>query len=386
MARDAWHAADIGRLDLAIKIIGRAVDLNPANPVLWHDQGVLLMQVHDEDKAASSFEAALQVAPDFADAYTGLAAVRVRQGRTEQAVVLQREAVRHAPSKRRHVEALAAYEALLAGGCGSGPRCAPETPVPATDDENEAIPADRWPDLAAHIEHLDWPEIGVHLTRRGAAHVPALLNPEQCSVVREMFDDDRRFVRTVTMNKSRFGRGVYRYFAAPIPSLVDALRQLFFPHLAHIANGWQCLLKQEERYPATWSAFHSLCAAEGQSTPSPLLLRYEVGGFNALHQDVRGEVFFPVQLVVVLSRRLESASNDTDAFTGGEFVFCDKPERKPSDRCAVPAGLGDAVLFCTRARLVCVGGAYGLKTVKHGLSRIESGTRYAIGIPFHDFR
>ena len=116
-----------------------------------------------------------------------------------------------------------------------------------------------------------------------------------------------------------------------------------------------------------------------------LARRYEAGGFNALHQDARGEVFFPVQLVVVLSSRGDSASDDDSAFTGGEFLFCDQPERKPSDRCAVPAGLGDAVLFCTRSRLVRIGGVYGLQPVKHGLNRIAAGTRYAIGIPFHDF-
>jgi hypothetical protein len=258
--------------------------------------------------------------------------------------------------------------------------------MPAADDQSNAVPTDLWPDLAARIDGLEWPELEGRLTLRGIAHVPELLTPDRCDTIRDMFDQDRLFAKTVMMNKNRFGKGVYRYFAAPVPSLVDALRQLFFPHVARIANHWQCLLKHGERYPVTWSGFYNLCVAAGQTTPSPLLLRYEAGGFNALHQDVRGEVFFPLQLVIVLSRRAESASEDANAFTGGEFLFCDQPERKVSDRRAVPAGLGDAVLFCTRARPACVGGAYGLKTVKHGLSRIETGTRYAIGIPFHDFR
>ena len=205
-------------------------------------------------------------------------------------------------------------------------------------------------------------------------------------MLRSMFDNDPLFAKTVTMNKDRFGQGVYRYFTAPVPPLVDAIRQLIYPQLAEIANRWQRLLDREEPYPATWTSFRHRCARAGQTTPSPLLLRYETGGFNALHQDVRGDVFFPLQLVVVLSPRAESDAHDAGAFTGGEFLLCAQPERKPSDRRLIPAGLGDAVLFCTRSRLIRVGGIYGLKPVKHGLNRIASGTRYAVGIPFHEFR
>jgi hypothetical protein len=291
--------------------------------------------------------------------------------------------VRHASQTARHQNTLAAYEALLAGGCGADESALSETPPPAAEDCNELARPDAWSDLAARIDRLDWTELDDRLTGRGLAHVRELLTSEQCETLRGMFEQDRLFAKTVTMNKNRFGKGIYRYFSAPIPPLVDVIRRLSYPHVATIANRWQRLLRCEEEFPTTWAEFRSRCAQAGQTTPSPLLLRYETGGFNALHQDVRGTVFFPVQLVVVLSPRAESASHD--AFTGGEFLFCDQPERKPSDRCAVPAGLGDAVLFCTRARLVAVGGVYGLKPVKHGLNRIASGTRYAIGIPFHEF-
>jgi hypothetical protein len=239
--------------------------------------------------------------------------------------------------------------------------------------------------LAVRIDRLNWPEIDDRLTGRGLARLPRLFSAEECETLRSMFEQELPFAKTVTMNKSRFGRGVYRYFAAPLPSLVDGIRRLFYPRLAEIVNRWQAQLKREEPYPATWLEFHRRCTAAGQSTASPLLLRYEAGGFNALHQDLRGEVFFPLQLVIVLSRRAESAANEGDSFTGGEFLFCDQPERKPSDRLAIPAGLGDAVVFCTRERLVRVGGIYGLKPVKHGLNEIASGIRYAIGIPFHEF-
>lgn len=376
LAHEAWEAAEDNRPDLAVKIIRRAVELSPANPVLWHDQASLLVLLGDDEQAAFAFQAALQLAPDFAAAYADFAALRARQGQIEPAVALQREAVRHARYPEPQRKRLAAYEALLAAGAGM--------PKPA-ESRVECTPPSRWPDLAASIERQHWAEIDGRLTERGFAHVPQLLNAENCESLRAMFDDDLLFAKTVTMDKERFGRGVYRYFAAPIPPLVDALRQLVYLHLAAIANRWQRLLNCEENYPASWPQFGERCAQAGQTTPSPLLLRYEAGGFNALHQDLRGEVFFPVQMVIVLSRRVVSATGD-NAFTGGEFLFCDQPERKSSDRREVPAGLGDAVFFCTRSRLVRVGGVYGLKPVKHGLNRIESGMRYAIGIPFHEFR
>jgi uncharacterized protein len=275
---------------------------------------------------------------------------------------------------------------LIAAGCGGKLHVAPDMQMPSIDNRAElAASADR-ADLTAAIGRHDWPEIDNRLTEHGFAHLPRLLSGDQCKTLRLMFDDDRLFAKTVTMKKEHFGQGVYRYFAAPLPPLIEAIRQLIYPPLAEIANRWQRLLEREEEYPATWPAFRDRCAQAGQATPSPLMLRYEAGGFNALHQDIRGDVFFPVQLVVVLSPRAECIANDPEAFTGGEFLFCDQPERKPSDRKLVPAGLGDAVLFCTRSRPMRVGGVYGLMPVKHGLNLIASGIRYAIGIPLHDFR
>lgn len=385
LARQAWDAADEQRFGLAVKIIGRAVDLNPGNPVLWHDQGMLLLQLREDEQAARSFQAAIQAAPDFAEAYASLAAIRARQGRLEQAVMLQREAVRLAPQTERYHSALAAYEVLLAGGCSSDAARDSEPRIGATGNLIEDALNEGFADLAARIVRLDWQHIERHLTAQGFVLLPGLLGVEACRTLRAMFDEDRLFAKTVTMNKNHFGNGVYRYFASPIPPLVDAIRQFIYPHLAEIVNRWQRLLEREELYPAKWSEFRGRCRAAGQTVPSPLLLRYEAGGFNALHQDIRGEVYFPVQLVIVLSPRSSSTTSDESSFTGGEFLFCDQPERKASDRRAVPAGLGDAVLFCTRERLVRVGGVYGLQPVKHGLSEIASGTRYAMGIPLHEF-
>ena len=384
LAEQAWEAAEDNHFDLAVKIIRRAVDLNPSNPVLWHDQGRLLLELQKDDEAAQSFQAAIQVAPDFAEAYASLAAIRARQGKPDQAVKLQREAVRHASETVRHQNNLAAYEALFAAGCTSATNSGIESPTDATNISIDRTPVDTFQDLAPHIDNLNWFDIDSHLSDRGLSHIPTLLTADECETLRSMFDQHRLFTKTVTMNKNRFGKVIYRYFASPIPPLVDAIRHQVYTRVAENANRWQTLLNEDERFPATWPEFRDRCAAAGQTTPSPLLLRYGAGGFNALHQDIRGKVFFPIQLVIVLSPRAAD-TNVANAFTGGEFLFCDQPERKPSDRQSIPAGLGDAILFCTRERLVRIAGVYGLRRVKHGLSRITSGTRHAIGIPFHDF-
>ena len=142
-------------------------------------------------------------------------------------------------------------------------------------------------------------------------------------------------------------------------------------------------LAQPASYPADWEGFRDVCRAAGQSASTPILLRYEAGGFNALHRDLRGRVFFPIQLAVVLSLRADQAPG---GFAGGHFVFGDVPEGPKSRRREVAAGLGDAVLFCTRDRLVRIGGAYGLQGVKHGMAPLTAGSRTALGIPFHEYR
>ena len=168
--------------------------------------------------------------------------------------------------------------------------------------------------------------------------------------------------------------------------MVDQFRRAVYPHVAAIANDWQQLLGEPERYPADWDAFRNECHRAGQSTPTPILLKYGPGGFNALHRDLRGAVFFPIQMAVVLSQRADPSDPQATGFRGGEFLLCDVPEGTKSRRREVPAGLGDAVLFCTRDRLVPVGGVYGLQPVKHGAAPITDGERFVLGVPFHEYR
>ena len=175
-------------------------------------------------------------------------------------------------------------------------------------------------------------------------------------------------------------------FSQARTQIVEQLRRAVYPHAARIANGWQELLDETERFPPEWDAFREQCRRAGQTVPTPILLRYGPGGFNAPHRDLRGPVFFPIQLAVVLSRRADPDDPGSGGFTGGEFLLCDVPERRKARRRAVAAGLGDAVLFCTRDRLVRVGGVYGLQPVKHGAARVTAGTRVVLGVPFHEYR
>jgi hypothetical protein len=209
------------------------------------------------------------------------------------------------------------------------------------------------------------------------------MDPDACARLRDLFDHDDLFAKTVTMDQPTFGRGAYRYFRAPVPELVEGLRRAVYPHVARVANRWQELLREPDRYPDDWEAFRDVCRQAGQTAPTPILLRYGPGGFNALHRDLRGAVFFPVQMAVVLSPRRDQAD---DGFEGGAFLFRDVPEGPKSRRREVPAGIGDAVLFCTRDRLVPIGGVYGLQPVKHGVAEITAGTRGVLGVPFHEYR
>ena len=180
LACQAWDAADEQRFGLAVKIIGRAVDLNPGNPVLWHDQGMLLLQLREDEQAARSFQAAIQAAPEFAEGYASLAAIRAGQERLEQAVTLQREAVRLAPQTDRYQSALTAYEVLLAGGCNSDVARDSQPRMPLTENLIEDALNQGLANLAARIERLDWPEIEKRLTAQGFALVPKLLGAEAC--------------------------------------------------------------------------------------------------------------------------------------------------------------------------------------------------------------
>jgi len=203
------------------------------------------------------------------------------------------------------------------------------------------------PALAA----FDWPAVSAQLDGSGFAMTPPLLSPAQCVEVIDMFDEDARFRSTVVMARHAYGQGSYRYFADPLAPLVQALRVNFYPPLARIANRWAAQL-DERRFPETLDGLLEECAAAGQHKPTPLLLRYGAGGYNCLHQDVYGDLTFPLQVLIMLS------TPDED-FTGGESVFVEQRPRQQSRAMVARPTLGQGVIFPVRHRPFAVPAATG---------------------------
>jgi hypothetical protein len=227
------------------------------------------------------------------------------------------------------------------------------------------------------IAALDWEAIERGLDEWGWARTPPLLTARDCEALIALYADDRRFRSRVDMERYRFGRGEYKYFAEPLPPVVGALRVHAYPRLVPIANRWEAALGGRVRYPADLDAFLARCADRGQDKPTPLLLSYGPGGYNCLHQDLYGEVAFPLQLTCVLSRR------GVD-YTGGESLLVEQRPRAQSRGDAVLLEQGEGLIFATRHRPARGSrGAYRV-TVRHGVSRVVSGRRHSLGIIFHN--
>jgi hypothetical protein len=192
-----------------------------------------------------------------------------------------------------------------------------------------------------------------------------------------MYDDVRRFRSTIDMARYRFGEGQYRYFAAPLPELVDDLRHAFWPHVLAVARRWAADLGRPAPWPDDLDAWLAQCHAAGQARPTPLLLRYGPGDWNALHRDLYGDLVFPLQVVFGLDRP------GVD-YTGGEFVVVEQRPRAQSRATATEIGQGDAVIFTTRDRPVRSARGWSAAPMRHGVSTLRAGRRHALGIPFHD--
>jgi len=235
------------------------------------------------------------------------------------------------------------------------------------------------PTIEARLARLDWAAIGDGLDAWGYARTPALLTPDECDGLRALYAKDSRFRSRVDMARFRFGVGEYKYFAEPLPEIVEGLRAHAYPALAAVANRWEVALGTRVRHPGDLAGLRALCARRGQKKPTPLLLRYLPGGYNCLHQDVYGDVVFPIQLTVLLN------APGTD-FEGGEFMLVEQRPRAQSRGSVVPLAQGEAVIFTTRHRpMAGVRGHYRV-TVRHGVSRLLSGERYTLGVIFHDAR
>jgi hypothetical protein len=225
----------------------------------------------------------------------------------------------------------------------------------------------------------DWSTIAEQLDHTGSATLPALLSHAECDQVSSMYDGADAFRSTVVMARHNFGRGEYRYFAYPLPSVVQELRDALYPPLASIANTWHERLGLETRFPTGHAAFLARCHAAGQRRPTPLLLRYGPGDYNCLHQDLYGEHVFPLQIAVLLSEP------GVD-FDGGEFVLTEQRPRMQSRVSVVPLAKGDAVIFAVHTRPVKgIRGEYHVQ-MRHGVSVLHAGHRHTLGVIFHDAR
>jgi len=231
--------------------------------------------------------------------------------------------------------------------------------------------------IAERLARLDWAAIGASLDDCGHARTPALLTGAECADLRALYAADARFRSRVDMARYRFGVGEYKYFADPLPAAVRELREHAYPPLAAIANRWEAALKTRARHPADLAGLAALCARRGQKKPTPLLLRYEAGGYNCLHQDVYGDVVFPIQLTVLLSEPGKD-------FEGGEFMLVEQRPRAQSRGSVVHLEQGEAVIFTTRHRPAPGARGFYRTNMRHGVSRVLSGDRYTLGIIFHD--
>jgi hypothetical protein len=232
--------------------------------------------------------------------------------------------------------------------------------------------------LRRRIERLDWERIEEALNEAGYATTPPLLSGAQCASLVSLYPERERFRKKVDMTRLRFGVGEYQYFAAPLPPVVEALRASFYPHLAAIANRWRRALDESSAPLASdLAGFLRYCADHGQTKPTPLMLRYETGGYNCMHQDIYGEVLFPLQITIVLSRRGAD-------YSGGEFLLLEDRPRSQSRCSAVTLELGEGIIFPASFRPIGGVRGYYRARMRHGLSPLRGGVRYALGIIFHN--
>jgi hypothetical protein len=232
--------------------------------------------------------------------------------------------------------------------------------------------------IAERIDALDWRGAEETLSERGYAVTAPVLSPSECAEMAGLYNDASRFRSHIIMERYRFGIGDYKYFANPLPELVAQIRSSVYPHLAAVANHWaQALGEKTSLYPHEHTAFLKICHKAGQTKPTPLMLHYEAGGYNCLHQDLYGEVSFPLQMVFLLGQQ----GRDWD---GGEFILVEQQPRAQSKPQVVIADQGQAIIFTTRYRPVKGSRGYYRVNLRHGVSRVHRGTRYTLGVIFHD--
>jgi hypothetical protein len=227
------------------------------------------------------------------------------------------------------------------------------------------------------VDALDWAALAAEVDASGSAQTAPVLTPDECREIAALYDDVGRFRSTVDMARFRFGSGQYRYFDHPLPDVVADLRAAFYPHLLPIAREWAARLGRPAPWPDTLEEWLDMCHAAGQKKPTPILLRYVAGDWNALHRDLYGDLVFPLQVVI----GLDEPGGD---HTGGEFLTVEQRPRAQSRGYAATLQQGRGIVFTTRDRPVRSARGWSAAPMRHGVSTVRSGVRHTLGLVFHD--
>lgn len=226
------------------------------------------------------------------------------------------------------------------------------------------------------LENIDWQNATDELSNKGFIRLKSILTPPQCVELISLYDQPI-YRSTINMARYQFGFGEYKYFSYPLPSLVQSLRTDIYPHLAKVANQWMNVLNIKTVFPKTHEALLKTCHENEQLRPTPLILRYSEGGYNTLHQDLYGDIWFPFQMVIFLNEPNQD-------FTGGEFVLVEQRPRMQSVPEVLTPNQGDILIFTTNFRPVKGTKGYYRTNMRHGVSKVRSGIRHTLGIIFHD--
>jgi len=232
-------------------------------------------------------------------------------------------------------------------------------------------------ELITKIKAINWSIVTSDMHEKGYSIIPEFLSNPLCQQLINSYDTTEEYRKTVVMERHRFGIGTYKYFAYPLPYMIQTLREQLYSKLAPIANVWMKVLKINTHFPTSHDELLKQCKEYNQLQPTPLVLRYKKGGFNTLHQDLYGDIYFPIQVAIFLNEP------EVD-FTGGEFVLTQQTPRTQSKAIVLKPKKGDMLIFTTNFRPIKGQKGYYRAAIKHGVSELHSGQRHTLGIIFHD--
>ena len=231
--------------------------------------------------------------------------------------------------------------------------------------------------IESKLLSIDWAAVRGEMNERGFVILPEIISARQCEDLINNYENPGSYRKTIAMERYRFGLGEYKYFNYPLPGLIQTIRENVYNQLLQVANQWMKALNINRQFPGTFSGLQTLCHANNQTKPAVLILKYGKGGHNTLHQDLYGDIFFPIQLVLFLNEPGED-------YTGGEFVLTQQTPRAQSKAMVLTPGKGDMLLFTTNFRPVKGNKGYYRVNMKHGVSEVQEGERHTLGIIFHD--